>query len=379
MKITIYSVLNVNYGGGFERWLLEVAPRLRGRGHDVTVVTTDAGIRREHGAEELLRSRGVELIEVGAIRAQLTLPDPAGIARLLEAADGSDVLYFNNAFAGNELIVLVIRKLSGTPVLSAYHGTFPDVGPRPRRYYHRALNMTISRAFDGHHVLNKDRYRLLRSLGYRRVFLIPNGVDTARFRPGNKAQQFTALFVGRFTYQKGIDIFVRVAGLLRGSGVRFVAIGDAPPTISSDAIEFLGRLSDEDLVRLYQEAHVLVAPSRYEELHLASIEAQACGTPVIASNIPGPRDVIVDGATGFLVRPDPVEIAAKILYLAELWRRDGATYREISRRARENALRYDWEIMVKLVEGMLSEVALGRSSRGPTAPAHALPVGGARL
>lgn len=121
-------------------------------------------------------------------------------------------------------------------------------------------------------------------------------------------------------------------------------------------VEWFSFLSDEELIRIYQRGSLLVAPSRFEEFLLTSIEAQACGTPVVVSDIPGPRDNVIDGYTGLLIKPSIDELINGILFFKDLWQKSRDLYEEYSHNARRNALNYDWNIIVKKLERMLVEV-----------------------
>lgn len=242
----------------------------------------------------------------------------------------------------------------------------PNVGSQLRQLYHQTINKEVSRSFDAHHVVNREREKLLRLFGYNNVYYIPNGVDTFKFKPGQKGETFTVLFVGRLDYQKGIDILARLVAYCNKhyeKDMQFLIASRGPQSHIVKNLQtkyrnvmWLGYVSNAKLARLYQGAHVLVAPSRYEEFLLTSIEAQACGTPVIASDIPGPRGNIIHGRTGFLVRPSVEEFAKHILFFKNLWQNSREHYERYSLNARKNALNFDWSVVVDRLEKMFVEV-----------------------
>ena len=75
------------------------------------------------------------------------------------------------------------------------------------------------------------------------------------------------------------------------------------------------RISEEELSNFYNRSKITVCMSRFETFGLIPLESMGCGTPVIATNIGGHRETVIDGVTGFLVDPDPEEIARKIIFL----------------------------------------------------------------
>jgi glycosyltransferase involved in cell wall biosynthesis len=219
--------------------------------------------------------------------------------------------YFEKGPYGKQDAHIIRRNykilLDNAKVVAGYHGIFPNVGSHSRRLYYKLVNKWISRVFDAHHVVNSERRELLTSYGYKNIYYIPNGVDTKKFRPCRKEEKFTILFVGRLTYQKGFDIFTQVIKSLNKRycrDIEFIIIGTGPMSrmaeklqVTYGNVKWISRASDEALIECYKKAHILVAPSIFEEFLFTSIEAQACGTPVIASDIPGPRDNIIHGRT----------------------------------------------------------------------------------
>ena len=159
--------------------------------------------------------------------------------------------------------------------------------------------------------------------------LIPgSGVDITRFKP-NPIPKGDALVVlpARMLWDKGIGEFVEAARLVKTSmnKTRFALVGtpDAgnptsiPETtlkgwVESGMIEWWGW--QDDMVSVYQQASVVCLPSYYGEgLAKSLIEAAACGRPLVASDIPGCREVVENGVNGFLVPPHNVQELAKTL------------------------------------------------------------------
>lgn len=161
---------------------------------------------------------------------------------------------------------------------------------------------------------------------------IPFGVDTVRFRPGEKAAgKPRFLFVGgldRAHYFKGVDKLLEACALLKKDGLDnweldIAGSGDlqagyqkkAEELFLSDRVHFLGQVSDADLPGLYARSLALVLPSvnGAEAFGIVLIDALASGTPVIASNLPGVRSVFKDGVEGLLVRPgDAADLRDKL-------------------------------------------------------------------
>ncbi len=145
--------------------------------------------------------------------------------------------------------------------------------------------------------------------------VIPNGIDLRKFDSVIKQlvrvteRRKNILFVGRLVYPKGIEYLIRaLPGVLRDvPDAKLVIVGDGEDRDRlrmlverlnlSSKVEFRGFLSFKDLVRSYLEASVFVLPSftRLENFGIVLLEAMACRTPVIASDIPGVRENITNG------------------------------------------------------------------------------------
>ncbi|HSO24782.1 MAG TPA: glycogen synthase [Chondromyces sp.] len=238
----------------------------------------------------------------------------------------------------------------------------------------------------------RDRFRVDEA----RLRVIPNGVDTQRYRPvagrgtlekhGIDAELPYVLFLGRLSRQKGIDHFVAA---LRHLSPEVQAVLCAwPPDTAELTVEVeravaaareLGRrvvwireqVAEREAVELYSHAAVFCCPSVYEPFGIINLEAMACETPVVASRVGGIVETVVDGETGFLVgfesaadgRPGPAdperfaqELAAGINRLAT----EPELAAEMGRRGRERVeANFGWAPVAERVMEVYREVAAG--------------------
>ncbi len=208
------------------------------------------------------------------------------------------------------------------------------------------------------------------------VLIVSSGVDTGRFRPGsNGGIHKTVLMISRLLHQKGVQDYLDVARVVGASfpAAEFLLAGEIETehadripqeTIQqethSSGVKFLGFVPNvQDLLA---RTHVLVFPSWYREgLPRVVIEAAACAVPTIGADVPGTRDAIEDGATGFLVPPrDKLRLEERLRQLLE---DDGLRIR-MGLAARERALAiFDVNLITKRQLEVYQRV-LGQGSPG---------------
>lgn len=168
-----------------------------------------------------------------------------------------------------------------------------------------------------------------------KVHVVHNGIDTEVYRKVDQTDALTrygidpdrpfVLFVGRITRQKGINHLLRAA-LEFDESAPIVLCAASPDTPElgqevSDAVDVLrekrsdvfwldGHLERSDVRQLLSNALVFACPSVYEPLGIVNLEAMGCEAPVVASDVGGIPEVVVDGETGLLVHYDPADTAA---------------------------------------------------------------------
>ncbi len=184
------------------------------------------------------------------------------------------------------------------------------------------------------------------------VDIVHNGVNLASFQPGKKSVRPMVLYLGRLKYYKTINIFIRAAKILLDKGIdaEFVIAGEGEERKGlvdmahrlgiGDKITFVGRVGEEEKIALYKRAWVMVNPSAMEGWGITTIEANACGTPVIASDVPGLRDSVRHEVSGLLVPHGDAEAFAEALTSVIT---DPSLRKKLSQGARKWAQRFDWQ------------------------------------
>lgn len=171
----------------------------------------------------------------------------------------------------------------------------------------------------------------------KKIRVVPNGVDTERFKPSKSGERIKrqigldsklyVLFVGRLIPRKGLPFLVEAAKHIvkEYQQAMFVVVGDGPLKNNlkanlekvglSENFVFLGDVHESVLPAVYNCADVFVLPSIQEGQGIALLEAQATGKPVVAFNVGGVREAVVDKETGFLMKPDSRQLAEAVLKL----------------------------------------------------------------
>ncbi|NTW45461.1 MAG: glycosyltransferase [Candidatus Moranbacteria bacterium] len=183
------------------------------------------------------------------------------------------------------------------------------------------------------------------------IHVIHPGIHVGDFAPGKKAEHPMVLYLGRLKAYKSVDVLLRAFQTVceRHPDAELVIAGDgeerrylerlAADLRIGDRVRFLGRVSEESKRELLCKAWVAVNPSFMEGWGIVVIEANACGTPVIASDIPGLRDSVRDAATGYLVKyGDSAAFAEKISEVI----RNVRLRENLGKNAREWAEGFDW-------------------------------------
>ncbi len=191
------------------------------------------------------------------------------------------------------------------PFATSLHTKFPEyfhervrtplsLGYRIIRWFHRPAVRTLC-------TTASHRDELL-NWGLRDLVVWSRGVDTDRFRPCPTRSQNPRprlLYVGRVSVEKNIEAFLSL-----NIDADKVIVGDGPARAALERrfpdVHWLGFRKGEALVHEYARADVFVFPSRTDTFGLVMLEANACGTPVAAYRVTGPKDVVMQGRNGAL-------------------------------------------------------------------------------
>ncbi len=199
------------------------------------------------------------------------------------------------------------------------------------------------------------------------------GVDLSQMLAGQKSPEPTVLYLGRLKAYKSVDILIKAFQeiiktsknaklLIAGNGEEELNLKKLVESLRlSASVKFLGKVTEAQKITLMQQAWVFVNPSLMEGWGITTIEASACGTPVVASDVPGLRDSVKNQHTGFLVTYGDVNAFAEKI---SLLLKDRDLRVEITNNAQEWARNFDWDISSKK---FIKNLNLNPANSNPTA------------
>lgn len=365
LKIGFVDYNNLDAGGGTEFWLHDVARYLSTR-HETVILTTT---KSAHNAriKSATIANGSDITEIDVIGPS-SLPTPRGWNSTVRLFNECDLIYLIFSPGGLDLAANFAGRLSGTPLIAGHHQPITWEGFDGslsvfQRIYYVAFGFRgqrVARLINHHHVINRDACDVLRRLRFKSVEFVPYGVHTSEFTPRPKKEDFTILYMGRLTEQKGTDKLPEILTRLSSKvpAIRLIIAGTGnleviARTLSADSrVKWVGFADTPTRAKLLAESHVLLLPSRYEAFGLVGLEALASGTPVVSFDIPGPRDYVIPGQTGHLVQ-DVESMVKALVEIHDSWK-NGSAYDIISQGCRRQSLQFDWQMVGPRFERLLT-------------------------
>jgi phosphatidyl-myo-inositol alpha-mannosyltransferase len=372
VKLALVSPYDFAYPGGVTEHVAHLAKEFRSRGHDVHIVVPSS----DDEAEPTL-AVDAQVHRIGRV---VSIPANGSVARItlsLRSYLQAKRLLREQQF---ELIHLHEPMMPALPLTVLRHsrsvnvGTFHAYRNKALAYFYaKPILQPFYHKLHGHIAVSnaaRDFVGVYFPGDYR---VIPNGIDYARF---NRRQapiaelddgRPTVLFVGRLEKRKGLRFLLRAWPLVleRCPQARLVVIGRGRPLEgyrrfaarqgwSESSVRFAGYVPAEDLPRYYQSSAVFCAPNTGQEsFGIVLLEAMAAGVPIVASSIPGYRDVLTDGREGLLVEPkDPQSIAAAIGRLLD----DPALRATMGEHGQQKARAFDWPRVAEQVLAYYDDV-----------------------
>lgn len=242
-----------------------------------------------------------------------------------------DICLANFTLPGGE-VALHLKKKRNIPFVVLSHGhDIPWFHPKQMFFWHTLFYFKIKQILklsSANILLTPQMKDIADSFigkghNYKNI-IIPNGLEFLNFRRGFNGEEteIKALFVGRLVEQKNplivVKAFEKLQKINLPISLKIIGDGKLKEEIENyifhnqiQNIKILGRMSQSEVIQEMQNAHLLIAPSKAEAMSMSILEAISCGMYVLASNISGNKELIMDGFNGCFVKEE-VDIIEKI-------------------------------------------------------------------
>lgn len=367
-KIGIVSEYYYPHLGGVTEHVHYFSRELLRRGYEVVLLTGDQGVDPEHPVPPSLRivrfGKAYPVYSNGSF-AKVTLGWGLGrqIRRVLEH-ERFDLIHIQSPLT--PVLPLLFQKYTNTVTVGTFHTYFDSV--RCFRVFGRALQGYMER-LDGLIAVAPSCVEAMGRYFEADYTIIPNGVDTDWFgRPSGKIEKYNdgisnILFLGRLDPRNGLDILLKAFPrvLDRWPHTRLLIVGDGPLRLFYEnlagpllnrSIFFEGQIN-QARPRYFATSHVFCYPAAKASFGITLLEAMAAGTPVVATDNRGFRDIIRHGINGLLVAEDhPAALADTLVKIL----RDKQLAVKLAEEGRREAGRYSWSHVTDQILGYYEDV-----------------------
>jgi len=328
--------------GGIERVVYEQSKRLLQRNYEPIVVTNRIDTPK-HYVVDGINVECYESLNTGfRLGIPYSIPTVTSLEIFLKAVKSSKIVHAHGHPYLTSLIAAKLAKRYSKPFVLTQHNTFIEydsIFDNIERLNDLAVGKETLKEADKIIAVSNATKNYVLSLGAKpeKVKVLHNGVDLVRFRPlagkreemrrklGISQNSIVVLTVRRLVYKNGIDTLIESANIAvkKNPKIVFLVVGKGPDLnnvqikIKQLGIEnnfrFTGFVKDEDLPFYYNAADFFALPSKSGEgLPLVALEAMACGLPVIATNVGGISEILMEDY-GKIVPPNQPELLAKAI------------------------------------------------------------------
>lgn len=319
----MFSALCYPSMGGVERFTDSLAAELVRQGHEVVVVTNDT-----HGVGlHEISSSGVEFFRLpcrnllgGRYPVPVCNADYRAVVNMLYERSFDGVLV-NTRFYLHSLLGVRVAKRHGLRAVVLDHGSaYLTLGSSLVDFliarYEDAITAHLRRQPVDFYGISQKSVEWLEHFGIQARGVISNSIDAKAYRGRSSGRSFRSelgigddlmvAFTGRLIPEKGIAVLIDMMRMLESRGVQLVVAGDGPlrdliEHANLQKIHLAGRLSAPDVAALLIESDLFCLPTRSEGFSTSLLEASACGTPSLVTDVGGARELLPDESYGFIV------------------------------------------------------------------------------
>ena len=313
LRIGMICPYSLTIPGGVQHQVLGLARSLRTKGHEVRVLGPCDG----PPPESFVTPLGNSFLNATNGSVAPLAPDPSASLRTIRALNDEafDVLHIHEPLAPGPPMTSLLLKLA--PIVGTFHSAGESVG-------YRTLQLQLPwlmKRCDVRTAVSKYALELAQRYFPGDYEVLYNGIELERYQSVEKVKKESAIFfIGRHEPRKGLEVLIQAVIQMPDDVVLWIA-SDGPETADLKAryghiskIEWLGRISDSEKYLRLRRSAVFCAPSLHgESFGVVLLEAMAAGTPVVASALPGYRNVATHDVDASLVEPGNVQQLAAAL------------------------------------------------------------------
>ncbi len=378
-KLAIFTGSDMRTFGGGEKYVAELANRLKG--FDITIFSYRGKPPFRQTPQELSKFVKADIQYYNAPQIPLVkerfMLTSSGLSTLGKINHYDVVYCLDNSFFTNFILSLGSKVHKYRYILGIHDANIlkdkPIVNTAARRLllkiYSPLRNFGLMLA-PNVRVINERDGSTLRKMGYKgNVYAITDFVNVKNASPKVNKSKFTVLFVGRLSIEhKGIDLLCEIIEktLAKNKEIHFEIIGsgDNGEKIVKDLVnrhrnnvKWHGFVTESKLIDEYNDANLLVFPSRFESFGLSLAEGQAYGLPAVAFDVRGPDVVMKKDVQGKLVKPfDTDEFASNVEKYYKMWKEDSKSYLKMKQSISKSIIeRFGEDRILPKVKDMLSE------------------------
>lgn len=390
MKVAFFANTILEHAGGFEKYLTETSAALSVRYPDLEITIVTFNEKRTEMLQRLLTVYYFKKMPIRNIYREKTENVLArlGSVKYVKCQNFKEVRNIlrkqDIIYAKNEIIDLaILRSFFLTklpPIIAGVHT--PIDFPSPKTFHAKLHNLLyksflyrfLLRQASAVHVINESAQHTVEEGGFvGKIYKIANPFLSASFSSvPNGDGDLRLLMVGRISNEKGCAFFLRCIKMLLMTDVgqflkvKIAGMGDEALVSEMEdlskkypQIEYVGYVQNEHVNELYNWTDLVILPSYFETMPYIVLETGASGKIILASDIPGPRDMIINEVTGFLLPLDERSFVEKIRELYQIKLHNNDAFLALGTNARNHVNKnFNPERIYQELDGMLRESAM---------------------
>lgn len=356
--------------GGTQIATYNIAKFLSDRGHEVHVITIKD---RKEKKFEIMENFYVHRIKFTRLFTY-TFGEMLYYLKILFIVKKSNIEVIHVQMIRHGRAGVLIKKLAGIPFVVSPQGS--DIY-KSSIYFKKTIAKFVFKNADVVIALTNNMKKEIQKIYKRKVVIVPNGVDIRQFENLDKGkirkelkiskQKKVILFVGRLHSIKGVKYLIQAIKIIlnKDKNVKLLIVGDGDERKNlenlcknlnlENHVTFVGEVSPEKVPKYMVASDIFVLPSLSESFGIVNIQAMYCGLPIVATNVGGIPENVIDQINGFLIEPrNEYQIAEKVILLLN----NNELREKISENNKEKASNYSWERVVEKLEKLYETIKI---------------------